>query len=354
MHTPNVIAKLFGVEIQALRQVGGGFSHASIFHVRSVDQRVFALRRTPIAAALPQQRLRALHQLLGIVRDQGIAIVPVPLAPCPWALLQVRASDDIHSEASWIRAGSDLWQMEPWMPGSPADFSVSDDQLRSAFHCLHSFHASARTAISVILPNEWFVLKFGISPAVQGRMTIAEELASGQLKALSSAAATDSDLQFRALSVRSCRAIERWLPWLITRLTQLSGQRFELQPVVRDLWRAHVLFTGDRVTGLIDLSAAASDHVCLDLSRLLRSWFRCDVQRIRSAAEQFSALRPLNRMEWALFEALDAATVLLSPVTWLRRRFEAGDQSPCREDVLVRMTELAEIAELFRPLQASD
>ena len=111
-----------------------------------------------------------------------------------------------------------------------------------------------------------------------------------------------------------------------------------------------MLFTQDRVTGLIDFTAAATDHVCLDLSRLFRSWFANDVQRIQNAAEQFSALRPLNRIEWTLFGAFDASTVLLSPVTWLRRRLESGDRTPCRENILKRLTELTEIMERFQPL----
>ena len=111
-----------------------------------------------------------------------------------------------------------------------------------------------------------------------------------------------------------------------------------------------MLFTGGGVTGLIDFSAAATDHVCLDLSRLFRSWFAGDVQRIREAASLFSVLRPLDQSEWDLLEAFDAATVLLSPVTWLRRRIETDDRTSCRPEILIRLSELTQIAERFRPL----
>jgi len=344
------IATLFGVEVEAVAQVSGGFSNASVFRIVSADHCVFAMRRTPVDASVPEQRLRTLHRFLSVVRDLGSEVVPVPLPPCPAAVLRVSTAEEIHPAESWIRTGTDLWQMEPWMPGDPADVPLTAEQLESAFRCLQAFHASARTAISVILPNEWFFLASGVSPAVQRRLNIAEELATGLLGALRTAAATDLDPKFRALSLRICHAIEPWLSWLVTRLTQISRETFALQPIMRDLWRAHVLFTGNQVTGLIDFSAAASDHVCLDLSRLLRSWFRSDVQKIREAAEKFSVERPLSQKEWKLLEALDAATVLLSPVTWLRRRFESGDRSPCRDDVLARLNELTEIAEQFRPL----
>jgi Ser/Thr protein kinase RdoA (MazF antagonist) len=350
----NRIAKLFGIEVQSAFQASGGFSEASVFRVMCTDNRAFAVRKTPVAAALPETRLRVLHRLLRVVRDQGIAAVPVPLEPLRSPLLETKETNEIQCEESWVRQGADLWQAETWLPGAPADGRLTDEQLSSALECLHAFHTAARTAVFKVMPNEWFCLNTGVSPGIQRRLTIANELSSGLLKSLKAAAERDSDPQFRALSVRICQAIAPRLPRLLTQLTQLSHQTFALQPVVRDLWRAHVLFTGNQVTGLIDFSAAASDHVCLDLSRLLRSWFRSDVQRIRSAAERFSTQRRLSPIEWALLNTLDAATVLLSPVTWLRRRLESGDQSRCRDDVFVRLTELTEIAEQFRPLLDSD
>ena len=61
--------------------------------------------------------------------------------------------------------------------------------------------------------------------------------------------------------------------------------------MLRDVWRAHVLFTEDEVTGLIDLTAVASDHVTVDLTRLVRSWFGADVTQVRNAVEQFQQFR---------------------------------------------------------------
>jgi hypothetical protein len=349
----NRVAQSFGIEVQSVKKVGGGFSDAAVFHVMTPDDCGFALRKTPMAAALPAPRLRALRRLLRVVNDQGVNVVPVALEPLPSLLLHMCEADDILAEEFWVRQGADVWQAEPWMPGAPAEASLTDEQLRSALHCLHSFHECARTATAEILPNEWFYSASGPSPGLKRRLAIAGELSSGLLQTLRSAAATDPDPQFRALAIRICQSIDPWLSWLVARLSRLSSQSFMLQPVIRDLWRAHVLFTGDQVTGLIDLSAAASDHVCLDLSRLFRSWFGSDVQRVRHAAEQFSAYRHLSQIEWTLLDAFDAATVLLSPITWLRRRFESGDQSRCRDDVLVRLTELTEIAGKFQPLLGS-
>ena len=73
----------------------------------------------------------------------------------------------------------------------------------------------------------------------------------------------------------------------------------------------------------------ASDHVTVDVTRLIRSWFGSDVSRVRDAVEGFQSLRTLNADEQRLMKVLDATTVLLSPVTWLRRRMDSGSTADC-------------------------
>ncbi len=69
--------------------------------------------------------------------------------------------------------------------------------------------------------------------------------------------------------------------------------------------------------------------------------------RARDAAERFQSLRILNADEQRLMQVLDATTVLLSPVTWLRRRMDSGSTAACEDDVIARLTELTEVAETF-------
>ena len=69
------------------------------------------------------------------------------------------------------------------------------------------------------------------------------------------------------------------------------------------------------------------------------------------AVNEFQTMRPFNGNERRLLQAFDASTVLLSPVTWLRRRLDSGDDSICRDDVIARLTELTDVAENFRPLE---
>jgi len=110
------------------------------------------------------------------------------------------------------------------------------------------------------------------------------------------------------------------------------------------------LFKDCAVTGLIDLTAAASDHVALDVTRLVRSWYGADNGSIQMAINEFQRLRTFNANERRLLQAFDASTVLLSPVTWLRRRVESGEAAACSDDVIARLTELTDVAERFGPL----
>jgi hypothetical protein len=86
------------------------------------------------------------------------------------------------------------------------------------------------------------------------------------------------------------------------------------------------------------------------VTRLLRSWFGADTLRIRQSIELFSELRPLSEKEKTLLQAVDAATVLLSPVTWFRRRFDQREQIVWSEEMSSRLAELADTVEHFEPV----
>lgn len=349
------IAKLFGIDVKQVSRVGGGFSTASVYRAISTGGQTFAVRCTPVASALPEQRLRLLHQMLCRIHADGISEIAAPLT---------LRMDDEYLLAAGPTSGTEiptdsqtvlktaeyLWQAEPWLPGSPAVGVPTDQQTIAAIRCLHRFHESAGQLAAQLPPNEWFCVAVRRSPGVLRRRSIATELSEGLLGQYRVLLHADPDYDFRGLALRACESLDRWLPWLMTRLKALSGHRFSLQPVIRDLWCAHVLFTGDSVTGLIDLSSMSADHVCFDIARLFRSWFGYDTQRVRDSLESFAALRPLSEEERSLFVALDAATVLLSPMTWIRRRLDNQNRSQVLPSICARLEELVRTADGFEPL----
>src|SRR5690606_3973788 len=73
-------------------------------------------------------------------------------------------------------------------------------------------------------------------------------------------------------------AVDAWLagfevaaPLVAARLNQAVQILGHLQPSLRDIWRAHVLFEGNQVSGMVDLAALRLDHPATDIARLLAS-----------------------------------------------------------------------------------
>jgi homoserine kinase type II len=126
------------------------------------------------------------------------------------------------------------------------------------------------------------------------------------------------------------------------RLVPWRDAPFRLQTCLGDVWHAHILFTGDQVTGLVDFGALRIDHVAVDLARLLGSMVG-DAAELRAAGlRAYSCLRPLATDEEALVTVLDEAGTLLGVGNWIRwtyrerRAFEDASAVAERLAALVR------------------
>lgn len=356
------VARQFGLELAAAVTCSGGFSGAAVYRLQTTDGRAFAVRSLPTDLAPPADRLQWLHRLLCSARDQGVEQVPVPLPQCDHQSLWLAGSAANSGEdlcgpvcrTIWHADGR-VWQVEPWLPGQPCVAAeLSEQHVQTAMQVLQQWHLAAADFAARSGPNPWFQLLSGSSPAAVRRLTIVRQLLDGQLRELQQAAQADHHPEFRECALQTCRVLRQRLPSLHDRLQSVAQQALPLQPVVRDLWSAHVLFTGTQVTGLIDLQASGTDHVVVDLARLQRSWFGNDVPRIQQLLEQFELARrqPLTVAEWRLLQVLDECGVLLSPVTWLKRRYadEATAAALISAAVLARLTQLVQTAVAYQPL----
>jgi homoserine kinase type II len=114
-----------------------------------------------------------------------------------------------------------------------------------------------------------------------------------------------------------------------------------IQPCVRDIWHNHLLFQGDRVSGIVDFGALCWDNVAIDIARLFGSLVGDDPLGWETALAAYSRERRLSDNERALVLLFDQSTVLLSGMHWLwwvyveRREFEARQTVLERLDVTI-------------------
>ncbi len=294
-------------QVQPVRHVeavtGRGFSGAAIFRV-TTDHASYALRRWPSPGLLPEARLRELHRFLAFLEAEGINELAVPIAGLQGTLVHCREH---------------VWQLEPWKPGV-SDFldAPSEERLVNAMQALARLHVVARRYVSSHSGAEWFFQSSRQpSPAVHERLRLLNGWDANRLRVLISASPLNAWGSQLAV----------WFDWIApsvrAELESAAHLGVRLHPCLRDVWSDHILFTDQAVTGIIDASAARSENVAADLSRLLGSLLPEGGARWDSALMAYSQVRPLADDERRLIPILDRSGTLLSTLHWVQQ----GDSS---------------------------
>ena len=118
-----------------------------------------------------------------------------------------------------------------------------------------------------------------------------------------------------------------------------------LQVCLRDVWHDHVLFVGDRVSGIIDYGAMNVDTPAADLARLLDSCVADDEAGWKLAFDSYSDIRPLSSAERTLCRAYQRSSILLTGLQWITwlfresRQFAPGQPEERLQIALSRMVE---------------
>ncbi len=283
-------------EIQALGSAGG-FSGARLWKLRT-ETGELCLRRWPAEHPTPA-RLTQIHRVLRHVRDRGCQFVPSPL-------------DDHHGRTFVFWQGN-LWELSPWMPGQ-ADFHASPTpaRLQAATEALAAWHlAAAEVVWEPGVPN------FGPSPGLRARLARLKAL-QGMLGAQIQQAVQSrrvpelDDLAWRLLQIFPGRAAACG-----AELQGVVEKPVRLQPCLRDIWHDHVLFTSERITGMVDFGAVRPDHVGTDLARLLGSLVGNQRERWSQALDDYRALAPWDDEDEQLLRAFDHSSVVLSGFSWI-------------------------------------
>ncbi len=288
---------------RTFEEVTAGFSGAKIVRV-SADGEVYALRGWPIPS-LPKQRIQELHRYLSFLKSHGL---PVSV---PYTCLQ--------NHESLIQNNGFLWQVEPWLAGTPRDrTSLTANERQSMMHTLAKVHLYSAQYIASSSGSEWFETRISTVPAIGERLALIEKWNISRIHRYRNALAF-APSELRDLCNSVLEQYQRNSPDIASELHQISNATCPLFPCWRDLWRDHLLFENDKVTGLIDASATRLDHVGTDISRLLGSFFEDDKEQWQFALDDYSEVRQLSATDLAVINALDRSSVLLSGMTWVHR-----------------------------------
>jgi Ser/Thr protein kinase RdoA (MazF antagonist) len=301
----------------------GGFSGATLWRI-DAPAGALCLRAGPPHEIWPRLLFR--HRLMSQARQSGLAFVPTIVA----------AVDG----ATAVEQAGRLWELSEWLPGC-SDFHrhPSMARLEAACAALAQLHTVWRSQAS----------RADVCPAVQRRLTFLGEwqqlLRSGWYPL---AIAGPSD-PLRPILERAWRLLPDAIEQVPQRLQRWLGgpSPSSVQPCLCDVWHDHLLFEGDRLTGLIDFGAVKVDHVAVDLARMLGSLVRDDVEGWRLGLQAYRRLAPLTAEEEELAHALDETGIVMGMANWLRWLYAEQRQFADRSAVACRLRELLVRLESF-------
>jgi homoserine kinase type II len=298
----------------------GGFSGARFWRLKTAAG-TLCLRRWP-AEHPSSSRLAMIHAVLQHVAEVGVHTIPVPFPTC-------------DSGASFVEHAGFLWELTPWMPGR-ADYhqAPSRNRLAAALEALGQFHQAAadfsgnRPALTV-------------APAIQPRRKLLNDLLRDGLRQLQSVLDTQPKSEILEIAKRITALFPCVAGQIERQLSVAEQLSVPTQPCIRDIWHDHVLFTDDRVTGLIDFGALKLDSVSTDLSRLLGSLAGDDPEEWACGIAAYQRTCRLAAEEFRLIGVLDSSTILLSGMNWLRWIYLENRTFEDLADVTVRLRGIA-------------
>lgn len=127
--------------------------------------------------------------------------------------------------------------------------------------------------------------------------------------------------QLDPLLRRAVIAAAQAAPHAVRALQRYEHQLFALQPCVRDLRAEHVLFEGDRVSGIIDFGAMGIDHPAVDLARFLGDFTKPDDELFTRGVTAYRRVRNESHVADEFVQLLARSGAVCSVLGWLVRLF---------------------------------
>ncbi len=298
----------------------GGFSGARFWKLECLAG-LFCLRCWP-ADHPTEEQLARIHAVLRWAAQRGCEFLPVP--------------QPTRQGHTYVACGKRLWELTPWMPGE-ADYHARPSQakLEGAMKALARFHRAVADfpwPSGPVAPGQLASLgrgPLGFSPGIGQRLEKLRGWSQGRLAELRGRLAEGGWPELAPWADRAIRLATQAIPLVEPLLHECAQMAVRLQPCVGDIWHDHVLFTGQRVTGLVDFGSMRFDSIAGDLARLLGSLVMDDAAGWQIGLAAYEEVAgPLDPAERRLIEAFDRSTVVLAPLNWVdwiylqRRHFE--------------------------------
>jgi homoserine kinase type II len=294
----------------------GGFSGARIWRLDGALGPL-CLRAWP--AHVSVSRLADLHRAMTRARSAGLHFVPAVLVA--------------HTGQTHVECAGRLWEVTEWLPGR-ADFHgrPSPARLEAACAALALLHTAwQRTAPA---PN--------LCPAVARRLDCVREwraLVRSGWRPSFAAEATDP---LPRAAEHAWHLLSRWLERVPPMLQRWTDRAWPLQPCLCDVWHDHVLFEGERLTGLVDYGTLKTDEVAVDVARMLGSLVPDDGTSWDLGLRAYRAVRPFSEEEQALAHDLDVTGTVLGLANWLRWLYREQRAFDDRREAARRLGQLVE------------
>jgi homoserine kinase type II len=265
-------------------------------------------------------RLVEIHLLMKVARNKGLLFVPTVLTSEKGTTYVVY--DDRH------------WDLTTWMEGEAASPTrVSLEQVDSAFTALALLHGAWASREPSRGPCP------GVLRRLQGFREWEKVIHAGWGLPLHS-----SD-PAHAWAERAFKLLEAHAKYLPRKLEDWLDRSMTLQPCLCDIWHDHVLFEGDLVTGIVDYGGVKTDHVAVDLARLLGSLVDDRADLRAGGLHAYARLCPLTLEEEELVTVLDETGALVGLITWLKWLYLENRQFDSRDLVIRRLQALVERVE---------
>lgn len=328
---------LIPVGADRYRQLGGdgGLSGAKVWQVMGNGQ-VYCLRQWPKPHP-SLSKLTEIHRCIVYACSKGLETVPAIIRPRTGLPIQFES----RLGESFIEAEGWFWELSHWLLGK-ADYwtQPSEERLRSACGALGQLHAVWR---DLAPPGDVKAIGLQLAPAIMDRIWRLQALTPSAVVELERALSRYSHEEWGRDAEEILRQIEPLKPTFLSDLTYWSKYTFPCQYVMRDIWHDHVLFQGEKCSGLIDYGAVRIDTVATDLVRMLGSLTKSSPNMDwQLGLDAYQQQNRLGENELAILSPLYRSSVLLSGVQWIRWLAVDELQFPGKETfVKQRLAELA-------------